>query len=145
MYVFVAQVLFEIQQYLWKCEFSIFCVFVKKWWYHYTKTLKMQKLELKRRTIPHFKALDQLFWPLAWPFTRGSIIFAVFYTPSSYLDDMNVNSHLKKSTLLPKSLASDPKLLWNYEVFENYFQNGSGLVYSWRLYENPPAKKTNDL
>ena len=43
--VFIAQIFLEIQQNLWKCKFSNFCVFVKKCWYHYTKTLKMQKLE----------------------------------------------------------------------------------------------------
>ena len=31
--------------------------------------------ELQRCTIPHLKALDLLFWPLAWVITLGSIIF----------------------------------------------------------------------
>ena len=45
LYLSVAQILLEIQQNLWKCDFFNFRVFVKKCWYHYTKTLKMQKLE----------------------------------------------------------------------------------------------------
>ena len=35
-------------------------------------------LKLQRRTIPHFKALDQLFWPLAWLLTLGAMVFEVW-------------------------------------------------------------------
>ena len=34
--------------------------------------------KLQRRTIPHFKALDQLFWPLAWLLTLGVITFVIW-------------------------------------------------------------------
>ena len=34
--------------------------------------------KLQRCTIPHFKPLDPLFWPLAWLLTLGSIIFGVW-------------------------------------------------------------------
>ena len=35
-----------------------------------------KSFKLQRCTIPHFKALNPLFWPLAWLLTLGSIIFA---------------------------------------------------------------------
>ena len=34
--------------------------------------------KLQSYMIPHFKALDLLFWPLTWLLTLGSIIFAVW-------------------------------------------------------------------
>ena len=45
LYIFVPQLLLEIQQDLYKKKFFNFCVFVKKCGNHYAKTLKMQKLE----------------------------------------------------------------------------------------------------
>ena len=42
-------------------------------------TVVSQKvLKLQRRTIPHFKALDQMFWPLAWLLTLGAMVFEVW-------------------------------------------------------------------
>ena len=40
--------------------------------------VSLKVIELQRCTIPHFKALDLLFWPLAWLFTLGLVIFAVW-------------------------------------------------------------------
>ena len=50
---------------IWKTQ-----IFIK-----YVVSLKVT--ELQRCTIPYFKALDPLFWPLAWLLTLGSIIFVV--------------------------------------------------------------------
>ena len=55
--------------------------------------VSLKVIELQRCTIPHFKALDLLFWPLAWLFTLGLVIFAVwqktfiniFPLPSRYI------------------------------------------------------------
>ena len=40
--------------------------------------------ELQRCTIPHFKALDKLFWPLAWVLTVGAITFVLLRKMSVY-------------------------------------------------------------
>ena len=81
----------EVQQNIWKYGFSEFSVFVKKWQNHYIKWQKMRQfknqhllflfispvlLGLQKSTIPHFKALDQLFWPLAWLLTLEAIHYA---------------------------------------------------------------------
>ena len=41
-------------------------------------------LRLQRLTIPHFKALDKLFWPLAWVLTLGAITFVLLRKVSVY-------------------------------------------------------------
>ena len=51
---------------VWKTQISIKVV------------VSLKVIELQRCTIPHFKALDLLFWPLAWLLTLGSIIFVVW-------------------------------------------------------------------
>ena len=51
---------------IWKTQISIKLV------------VSLKVIELQRCTIPHFKALDPLFWPLAWLLTLGSIIFLVW-------------------------------------------------------------------
>ena len=40
--------------------------------------------ELQRCTIPHFKALDKLFWPLAWVLNVGAITFVLLRKMSVY-------------------------------------------------------------
>ena len=85
MYISVAQILLDIQQNIWKYEFSNFCVFVKKLQYHHTKLKKMRKFKSfvfdhisydiwvteTHMTIPHFNALDLLNWLLVWHLTLG--------------------------------------------------------------------------
>ena len=78
-----------MEQNILKIEFSNFSVFVKKCKSHYTNLQKMWKFknqhflfliispmifELQRHTIPHFEALDYLFWLLAWRLTLGVIL-----------------------------------------------------------------------
>ena len=71
---------------IWVFQFLHFC---KKWQNYYTKWRKLKILEklysisskifkLQKDTIPHFKALDQLFWLLAWVLTLGVIIFEIY-------------------------------------------------------------------
>ena len=50
---------------------------MKKWYFLFL-SISPVFFEVQRCTIPHFEALDQLFWPLAWFLTLGSIIFAVW-------------------------------------------------------------------
>ena len=85
---------------MYKIEsFSKYCIFVKKWHNHYAKLQKIWKFEnlhflflmifpilfeLQRYTVPHFKALSKLFWPLAWVLTLGAIIFALLRKMSVY-------------------------------------------------------------
>ena len=59
---------------------TLFCNFLQKWknwkthiFIHFVVSSKV--VEVQRFTIPHFKAFDLLFWPLAWVITLGSIIF----------------------------------------------------------------------
>ena len=40
--------------------------------------ISLRPCKLEICTIPHFKALDLLFWPLAWCLTRRSIVFRVW-------------------------------------------------------------------
>ena len=40
--------------------------------------VSLKVLQLHRCTIPHFKALDQLFWPLAWLLILGEMVFEVW-------------------------------------------------------------------
>ena len=46
--------------------------------------ISLKPFKLQRCTIPHFKALDLLFWPLAWLLTPGSIVFTVWCKSSVY-------------------------------------------------------------
>ena len=84
---------------MYKNQFSKFRSFVKKWQNHYAKLQKMWKskklhfsfftispilFKLQRCTIPHFKALDKLFWPLAWVLTVGAITFVLLRKMSVY-------------------------------------------------------------
>ena len=57
---------FSQKRKIWKTQISIKLV------------VSLKVIELQRCTIPHFKALDPLFWPLAWLLTLGSIIFVVW-------------------------------------------------------------------
>ena len=46
--------------------------------------VSLKVIELQRCTIPHFEALDLLFWPLAWLLTLGSIILALWHKTFVY-------------------------------------------------------------
>ena len=78
---------------IWVLQFFHFCKKVKKslckikklrklWIQFLVITLKPFKLQWC--TIPHFKALNLLFWPLAWLLTLGSIIFALWHKTFVY-------------------------------------------------------------
>ena len=69
---------------IWKTNFCTYFIVTSK------------LLKLQRHTIPHFKALDQSFWPLAWVLTVEAITFVVsskmsvlFLLPILYLDVSN--------------------------------------------------------
>ena len=63
--------------------------------------------KLQRCTIPHFKALDLLFWPLAWLLTLGSIIFAVW--SKTFVNFFLLTLYLN-STKCSRSRKRDPSL-----------------------------------
>ena len=50
---------------------------MKKWYFLFF-IISSLFFELKRCTIPHFKALDQLFWPLDWFLTLGLILLELW-------------------------------------------------------------------
>ena len=52
------------------------CENLRKWCFFFLD-ISPRPLELQRCTIPHFKAIDLLFWPLAWLLTLRLITFAV--------------------------------------------------------------------
>ena len=65
------------------CKVNNFHIFLQKrkiWQTQiFTKlVVSLKVIELQRCTIPHFKALALLFWPLAWLLTLGPIIFAIW-------------------------------------------------------------------
>ena len=76
---------------IWVYQFLHFC---KKWQNYCSKWRKLENIrklilfvlfissklfELQRYTIPHFKALDPLFWPLAWVLTLGLTILETWH------------------------------------------------------------------
>ena len=136
MYISVAQLLSEIQQVLKKHEFFKFYVFVKKnteitmlscekckiqeKWHILLLTIFPKSFELQRCTIPHFKALDLMFWPLAWALTLGVTffmhhplpstlkIFACNDVPSNHLNILREAQHVQSlHCLQQKSLYQD--------------------------------------
>ena len=54
-----------------KCENS-------KNWYFLFSIIPPILFKLHRHTIPHFKAIEKLFWPLAWGLTLELTSFALF-------------------------------------------------------------------
>ena len=46
--------------------------------------ISLKPFKLQRCTIPHFKALDLLFWPLAWVLTVGSIVFEPYHKSDQF-------------------------------------------------------------
>ena len=60
-------------------HFSQFSIVLSAFFYKNVKfVVSLIVIELQRCKLPHFKALDLLFWPLAWLLTLGSIIFVVW-------------------------------------------------------------------
>ena len=54
-------------------------------WHSFILIISSKVFELARYAIPHFKALDLLFWPLAWVLTVGSIVFELYHkTPVAF-------------------------------------------------------------
>ena len=47
-------------------------------WYFLFFIISQSFFELQRHTIPHFKAHDLLFWPLAWLLSLGAIVSEVW-------------------------------------------------------------------
>ena len=47
-------------------------------WYFLFSIISPILFNLHRHTIPHFKAIEKIFWPLAWGLTLGLISFALF-------------------------------------------------------------------
>ena len=107
--------IFELLHFLWFCIailslFYINAVFGKPFYFiHFIVPPKL--LKLQRLTIPHFKALDKLFWPLAWFLTVGAITFVIL---SKMLVLFFFTHTLLCSPLLPAPIANRHKAAFCY-------------------------------
>ena len=105
----------------------------KKWKTHISiNTVVSQKvLKLQRRTIPHFKALDQLFWPLAWLLTLGAMVFEVWCKISVQIIIEHPLLHKKglgySQALYDSAITVDSYTLKNHIIFQSW---------AWKKYEN---------
>ena len=88
--------------------------------------ISLKLFKVQRCTIPHFKALDLLFWPLVWLLTLGSIIFSVWSKTSV---------HFFLLTLYVfRFLAFFAHFYW--KIFENSLQGYVVLKEKWIMEED---------
>ena len=82
--------------------------------------ISLKPFEFQRCTVPHFKAIDLLFWPLALLLTLGSIVLrydvkclsTFFCSPSRGGVNMNQKHHLLSWWLLLNFMVWQGKFNW---------------------------------